>query len=101
MLAAVQDLATKNDVGSLMGRIVLLTERLKANVAVGTTTAPQLANVASSMVNSIALPGTFSLYSPTPSTVAGVIVNTSFCGRCGHDERLGATFCSECGSRME
>jgi diguanylate cyclase (GGDEF)-like protein len=50
-MEAIQDLATKNDVNALMGQIAVLMDQLKAGVVRGATTAPDLANVASGIMN--------------------------------------------------
>jgi rRNA maturation endonuclease Nob1 len=98
MLAAVQDLATKNDVSNLMGRIIQLTETLKANVATGITTAPELANVASTMVNSISPQSVFTGFAPG-TWAKGVLA--TICERCKTALPPDAAFCPGCGSRVD
>jgi hypothetical protein len=68
---------------------------MRLSVAVGSTTAPELANVASTMINSIAAPQhTFQGWAPG-AWAQGAWKLT--CGTCGKALPSGAAFCAFCG----
>jgi hypothetical protein len=96
-VAALQDLATKNDMDGLKSHMVGLFDKLMVGMTMGSTSTSEVANVGSSMVNSIVAPGSGSLgltgYVPT-------LVIASHCGNCGSEERPSAMFCSMCGQRI-
>jgi rRNA maturation endonuclease Nob1 len=95
--AKFDDLATRNDVDALLAQIDELRLTLKTSVAKGTTTAPDLANVASTMVNSIAAQPVFQGFAPG-TWPAGAWQTR--CGGCGTVLPGGAKFCPGCGARV-
>jgi hypothetical protein len=92
------DLATKNDVVALRDTVTGLFQTLMIGLERGSTSASEVANVGSSIVNSIAanpVVGSLSFtgYAPT-------VIVTARCSRCGNEERANAAFCSMCGARL-
>jgi hypothetical protein len=95
-IAALQDLATKDDVDGLKSHMAGLFEQLMGGMVRGSTSASEVANVGSSMVNTITMP---SRYSQTPSSKTWIT-----CARCDH-ETVGTsefcpTYCPKCGSYL-
>jgi hypothetical protein len=91
------DLATKNDVQTLIVEFRALSEWVTTSFLAGMTTAPQVANVASTMVNTISPQSGFTGFAPG-TWAKGVLA--TLCSECKTALPPNAMFCPACGSRV-